>query len=404
MTAIPAYYYPSWPLLVSPALWFALALVIAVLTGEVLARQIRLPRIVSYTGTGLLLGHAGFDLIMELPAREWRLVVDLALGVLLFELGSKVNLRWLRANMWITATSLLEALLTFFAIFSLMIWFETKPAIAAVTASIAIITSPAIIMRTTAEYRTRGQVTDRLLLMTAMNCMYAIICHKLALAFMYEATGFNLVHTILQPVYLIGGSVLFGWLFGLVFDFIHLHLGQHEETFSFILFGMIATATILASAMKLSPVLVLLGAGLIMRYRRRHPRNFPPHFGSAGAVLVILMFIANGLAANLDGFGINLSLIALFILVRAAAKLLPLLLLSGFSGLSLYQAGALGIALNPMSGVALLMTLDTAALFPAFGAGPGLMLMSSIVILELAGPILVQNALRKAGETSGKPL
>lgn len=396
-------YYPSWPLSVSPALWFALALVIAVLAGEVLARHIRLPRIVSYTGIGLLLGQAGLDLIMELPAREWRLVIDLALGILLFELGSKVNLRWLKANGWIAATSLLEALCTFFSVFSLLTWFEMKPAIAAVVAAISMITSPAIIMRTIAESRARGQVTERLLLMTALNCIYAIICHKLAVAFLYEETGFSLVHSILQAVYLIGGSALFGWLFGLVFDFIHLHLGQHEETFSFILFGMIAIATILASSMKLSPVLVLLGAGLIMRYRRRHPHNFPPHFGSAGAVLVILMFIANGLAANLDGFGINVSLIALFILVRAAAKLLPVLLLSGFSGLSLYQAGALGIALNPMSSVALLMTLDTAVVLPAFGTGPGLMLMSCIVILELAGPILVQNALRKAGEMPGGP-
>ena len=61
---------------------------------------------------------------------------------------------------------------------------------------------------------------------------------------------------------------------------------------------MIAFATIMASTLKLSPVLVLLAAGLITRYRRQRSRTFPPHFGSAGAVLVVLMFIANGLAAR----------------------------------------------------------------------------------------------------------
>jgi hypothetical protein len=40
--------------------------------------------------------------------------------------------------------------------------------------------------------------------------------------------------------------------------------------------------------------------------------------------------------------------------------------------------------------------------FPLFGSGLGLVLMSCIVILELGGPILVQMALRIAGETPEK--
>jgi hypothetical protein len=48
--------------------------------------------------------------------------------------------------------------------------------------------------------------------------------------------------------------------------------------------------------------------------------------------------------------------------------------------------------------VALLLTLETGAAFPDFGSGLGLALMSCIVILELGGPILVQAALRRAGE------
>lgn len=106
-------YLPIWPLSVSPALWLALALVIAVLVGEGLVRYLRLPRIVGYVGVGLLMGPAGLNLIPELPASEWRLLVDLALGILLFELGSKVNLRWLKANLWIAFTSLLESSATF---------------------------------------------------------------------------------------------------------------------------------------------------------------------------------------------------------------------------------------------------------------------------------------------------
>lgn len=395
-------YLPLWPLSVPPALWLALTLVVAVLVGEVLVRYLKLPRIVGYIGIGLLLGPGGFSLIPQFPAAEWRLVVDLALGILLFELGSKVNLRWLKANPWIAGTSLLESVATFFVVYGLLLWFDIAGVTAAVVATIAIATSPAIVVRTVTESRAQGQVTDRLLLMTALNCIYAVIFHKLAVALMHGETGAGFMHSVLPPLYLIGGSALLAWLFGITFERIHHHLGQHEETFSFVLFGMIAFATIMASTLKLSPILVLLAAGLITRYRRQRSRTFPPHFGSAGAVLVVLMFIANGLAADLNGLRESALLVLLLIAVRAIAKLSSVLALAHYSGIGLRQAMALGIALIPMSSVALLLTLDTGATFPAFASGLGLALMSCIVILELAGPIAVQVALRAAGETPEK--
>jgi hypothetical protein len=253
-------------------------------------------------------------------------------------------------------------------------------------------------VRIVTESRAQGQVTDRLLLMTALNCIYAVILHKIAVAFMHGETGTDLVHSILAPLYLITGSALLAWLFGVTFERIHHYVGRHEETFSFVLFGMIAFATIMASTLKLSPILVLLAAGLITRYQRQRPRSFPPHFGSAGAVLVVLMFIANGLAADLSGLRYGL-LVLLLIAVRSAAKLLSVLILGHYSGIGIRQTMALGISLAPMSSVALLLTLDTSMMFPAFGSGMGLVLMSCIVILELAGPIVVQKALKSAGET-----
>ncbi|SEO57730.1 cation:proton antiporter [Nitrosovibrio sp. Nv6] len=395
-------YLPVWPLEISPALWLALTLVVAVLVGEVLVRQLRLPRIVGYIGIGVLLGPGGLGLIPQLPATEWRLVVDLALGILLFELGSKVNLRWLKANPWIAGTSLLETVATFVVVFLLLTWFDVAAVTAAVVAAIAIATSPAIVVRTVTESRAQGQVTDRLLLMTALNCIYAVIFHKLAMAAMHGQTGVSFIHTALQPIYLLGGSALLAWLFGITFERIHHYLGHHEETFSFVLFGMIAFATIMASTLKLSPVLVLLVAGLVTRYQRKRTRTFPPHFGSAGAVLVVLMFIANGLAGDLNGLRYSLLLVLLVIAVRTIAKLLSVLALAHYSGIGVRQAMALGLALVPMSSVALLLTLDTAATFPDFGSGLGLVLMSCIVILELVGPIVVQKALQIAGETPDK--
>ncbi len=219
-------YLPFWPLEVGPALWLALTLVAAVLVGEALVRHLRLPRIVGYIGIGALLGPGGLGSIPPLPATEWRLVVDLALGILLFELGSKVNLRWLKANPWIAATSLLESTATFAVVFSMLAWFGVANIAAVVVASIAIATSPAIVIRIVTESRAQGQVTDRLLLMTALNCIYAVIFHKLAVAGMHGQAGTSAIHTVLAPLYPLGGSAPLAWLFGITFERIHHYLGQ----------------------------------------------------------------------------------------------------------------------------------------------------------------------------------
>ncbi len=51
----------------------------------------------------------------------------LALGVLLFELGNRVNLKWLRANPWLLATSVLEAVATFGAVYGVLRLAQVRP-------------------------------------------------------------------------------------------------------------------------------------------------------------------------------------------------------------------------------------------------------------------------------------
>ena len=129
-------YLPLWPLSVSPALWLALSLVVGVLVGEALVRYAKLPRIVGYIGIGLLLGPGGMGFDPPIARRpNGGLVVDLALGILLFELGSKVNLRWLKANPWLAATSLLEAVASFFVVLLLLVWFDVPAVTAAWSAA-----------------------------------------------------------------------------------------------------------------------------------------------------------------------------------------------------------------------------------------------------------------------------
>jgi hypothetical protein len=56
-----------------------------------------------------------------------------------------------------------------------------------------------------------------------------------------------------------------------------------------------------------------------------------------------------------------------------------------------------------MSGIALAMTYSASSLYPGFAAELGAIVLGAALILELAGPLAVQFALRHAGEAHEEP-
>ena len=68
------------------------------------------------------------------------------------------------------------------------------------------------------------------------------------------------------------------------------------------------------------------------------------------------------------------------------------------SGLSMRQSFALGVALCPMSSVAVALTAEIAHRYPDFGATLGAIVFSTIAILELLGPLAVKWSLKRSGE------
>jgi hypothetical protein len=65
------------------------------------------------------------------------------------------------------------------------------------------------------------------------------------------------------------------------------------------------------------------------------------------------------------------------------------------------MAGLLCLALTPMSGIAMATVQGTAGLYPDFVSRLSTIVLSAVIILELAGPIAVQFAFTRAGE--GEP-
>jgi Kef-type K+ transport system membrane component KefB len=392
---------PSWPFAADPFLIAAALLILAAVSGEVFSRVLRLPRITGYSLAGLIAGPAGLDWISGTTVPGSRLLIDLALTLLLFELGIRVNLRWLRQNPAILVSSIGESAIAFGVMYVTVLALGFGHKLALATAAIATCTSPAVVMRMATELRARGQVTERMLLLTALNTVYAVVLVYFVLGAFHQHYGAGWTVALLHPLYLLFGSFVVAALLALTFLAVRRYFEPSDEQASAILFGLLLLTAGTMHLAKLPALLAPLMAGMLVRLMDPRPHLWPRHFGTAGGFLVIVLFVMTGSGLTWDyivagGFA-ALALIA----ARFFGKLIGATLLAGRSGLDTGQSLALGVALCPMSGVAFVLTDDISRIHPVIGAKLGAIVLSMVVVLEFIGPIAVQWALRWTGEAKG---
>lgn len=385
-----------WALQPDTLLGAALLALLAALLGEVVWRMLHWPRVVGYTIVGTVLALAGEGASGHEPAL--RVAIDGALALLLFEAGARLNLRWLARNPWLMASSAAEAALAGAAVWAVLRSFGFAPEVVAPLAIVATAVSPAVLQRVVGELRAAGQVTERLLALSALNTLYAVLAMKLLSAGMLLSDPGTWLEALSPVMFSFFGSILVGAALGEGLALIARRLDLREENAMVLLLAAVLLALVVAKTLQLSTLLVPLLAGIWLRNRSQRPWVWPRHFGSAGGVLVLVMFVSVASAWRLDALGGAIGVAAALVAARALAKLLAVLALARPSGLGLRQALCLGAALLPMSGTAWVLTLDFAARHPAVGAQVMPVLLATLALLELAAPLVVMACLRAAGE------
>jgi Kef-type K+ transport system membrane component KefB len=390
---------PHWPPPANQMFWIGALLVAGVACGELVRRFLRLPRITGYAAAGVALGPGGLGLIDHAVLEELGVFADVAIGLVLFELGQRLDLAWLRRTPALALMGIAEsvgaALLVFF---TLHYYFDLAPLAAGVAGAIAVSTSPAVLMRVAAELRAEGQVTERALIVTAINGVVAFLALTVLipwLHFEYRGGWFTM---IAHPLYLLGGSaalaVAAGWLTLRLAGVI----GKSPERQFIAVIAMVVLTVGVALALKLSVLLALLGMGALVRNADRDHHLVVVDSGNAGQLFYVCLFVITGASLDLALLVTAGAAGLAFVLVRFAGKAVGVLALAPVVGLDWRKAVLLATALAPMSGLAVVLVHQTAALYPEIRASVAPVVLAAVVILELGGPIATQFALRRAGE------
>lgn len=377
------------------------AAALAWLSGELAHRWVALPRISVYSLVGFVLGgdqlgwlrHDGGD-----GGDGMLLLAQVAFGLVLFETGFRVNLRWLQTNRWLAMTGVLESGLTFVAVLWLAQSFGLSTLNSTLVASLAMSTSPATLLRVINERRSSGQVSERALHLSVVDCVLAVFLFTLVLgARTFDRSG-DLWLAAWNSLVNLTVSAGLGALVGIAVPGLLRRLRRLPDDASVAFALGVLVLVALTHALRFSPVLASLTFGLMARHRRVMLTRTQRNFGVLGDLLTVLlfMFVASTLSWQRIGAGLGLALALLA--VRAVSKVAVATALARPSGITLRKGWLTGVAMMPMSVFVILM------LEQARRQGIDLLdqvapLAGATLILELAGPILVQWALKVAGES-----
>ncbi|WP_341647288.1 cation:proton antiporter [Thauera sp. SDU_THAU2] len=281
-------------------------------------------------------------------------MANVALSLVLFELGYRINLRWFRHNPWVLVLGLVESGLTFALVYYASTWFEltgTRLIIAALSVS----ASPAGIVRVANEMRSTGQVTERVLHLCAINCMVAVLLLHLVAGYWHLSTSGDFAAAALGSVYVLVTSVAAGTVLGVAMPWLLRRQKTSERGVTVVFALSVVLLTTMTFGLSISPPLAALAFGIVARERRVHLTNAQRGFGTAGDLLSVFLFVYIASLLDWSEVGTGMALGLLLILVRTASKVVCNMAAARLSGSTERKGLLTGLAPTPMSVFAIVL-------------------------------------------------
>lgn len=248
-----------------------LKLAIIVLAGCLagkLARAVGLSNVFGFVIAGIILGPSCFDFLSSQDLTSLNFVVELAVAILAFKIGSEFVVRDIKKlGTSFMVITFVETACAVLLVFSAMYFlFRQELVFSLVMAAMAAVTAPAAMIMVIRQYRADGPVTRMLLPVAALNGVLGVVLFGIAISiarvFVRRADLGMWQMVTISLVQILGGLVL-GALLGLALSFLGQKAGDSDELLV-ITIGMILAATAAAKALSLSPLLANIMMGTVL--------------------------------------------------------------------------------------------------------------------------------------------
>lgn len=385
-----------------------------------LAKLVSLPAVTAYLVAGIVVGPFcvgllkidGLGFTFE-SIEHLSVISTAALGFIAFSIGNEFRLSQLKATgkaatfigifQAITAALIVDVVLCVMAAFGVL----SIPA-AIVLGAIATATAPAATLMVVRQYKAKGELTDLLLPIVAIDDAVGLIVFAVSLgvARALEEGHIDVVSIIVNPIIEIVASLLLGSIMGVILTFIERFFHSRSKRMSMAIAFVFMTVGLSMLKFEIGPVhigfsslLVCMMLGTVFCNLCDYSEELMERVDGWTTPLFIIFFVLSGAELDLSVFA-NLSVVLIgvtFLIARAIGKW-------GGAGVSAKMMKCspnvckyLGITLLPQAGVALGMS-DQVKDVLADGHLIRNIVLFSVLVLELFGPLATKIALTKAGD------
>jgi Kef-type K+ transport system membrane component KefB len=398
MDAINHFYPAAWPPLSLLAL-FGLVVAFGTLGGLLAKRISWLPTITGFMAVGLLIGPSGLGLLSAGDLERAQPLIDVALGLILFKLGTSLHPRMLWRTPALLLTSLTESLLTFAGVLALLMALGMGAMAAVISASIAVSSSPSVLIHVSHELHAKGPTLETAKALVALNNVFAFVLFTFALPFALHQADVGLRTAVLLPVYQLLGAVLLGLLVAWVATLIGRFTKSDDAHYRFALIvGAVMMAIGLAGMFQVSPLFSTLTLGIACRWLQRRTRLAHVDFGASSDLFFIILFVLAGARLHVAEVIHYAPLALAFVFVRSLAKVASVYGCGRRFGYPPHQAVSAGLLLVPMAGLAIGLVQSTTHLLPEMAGQVGAVVLAAVAVFETLGPPIAAYALRLSGD------
>ena len=409
-----------------------LSIAVALCAGLLISRfvkPLKLPAVTGYLIAGILIGPyclgklgvpgLGFSTTADVKALS--LFNDVALGFIAFAIGNEFRLSQLRETgkqatvigifQALTATLMVDLLLIGLHFFILGDSISVADAI--VLGAIATATAPAATLMVVRQYKAKGELTDLLLPIVALDDAVGLIVFAVSfgIAKAINCGNYDMVSILVEPLLEIVFSILLGFVMGGVFSAAEKYFKSNSKRLSLSIAFVILTVALSMMEFEVggvkigfSSLLVCMMLGTVFCNVCDFSADMMDKTDKWTSPLYILFFVLSGAELELDVFS-NLSVIVVglvYIFARAFGKWMGASISSKCMKCSPSVQKWLGITLLPQAGVALGMSVTVAQTLGADGELIRNIVLFGVLIYELIGPAMTRIALIHSGDIQPK--
>ena len=406
-----------------------LSISVALLVGLLMTRVIKplgLPAVTGYLVAGILIGPyvlgafgvEGLGFVSMEYVERFGVIADVALGFIAFSIGNEFRFSQIKTiGKQALIVGVIQAVMaTVFVdialiVMSFILGSDVFPISAAITlGAIATATAPAATLMVVRQYKAKGPLTNILLPVVALDDAVGLIIFAVSfgVAKAIDLGTLDIISIVLNPLIEIVFSLILGVVMGLIFSEVEKHFHSRSKRLSVSVTFVILTVALtmikipLGGGVELaaSSLLTCMMLGTTFCNVCESSEELMDRVDRWTTPLFVLFFVISGAELEFSIFaqGAMVLIGVVYIIFRSAGKMTGAAISAKISGCNDTIVKYLGITLLPQAGVALGMSVLAMQLSGNAGIVVRNIVLFSVLVYELVGPLLTKMALTKAGE------